>query len=159
MFKHGIAIVLILVALVLVCSCKSEPEMTKDVERVASVGLVSSSSIVDRYAETGSYTGVSHRVGDNAICYTLSNASITIDLSSIEATMGTHTITVSGEIVYDYEAYSATYAYSVSYNVRFAYAGKDHTLEIKGRWTGVSSTKVSLLKVDGTSYDPSFMNQ
>ena len=159
MNRRRIVIILIFVAIALICSCKSEPELSGEADRVASVGLVASSSILDKYSETGSYSGVSMRVSGNTICYSLSDASITIDLSIVEASMGTHTIKVDGEVVYTYEAYPATYPYSVSYNIRFTYAGKNHTLEIKGKWTGVSSTTVSLLKVDGKSYDPSSLNR
>ena len=159
MFKRGTFIVLILIALLLVCSCKNEPEPNHEVEKIAGAGVLASVDIISQYSETGSYTGVSLKTTDNTACFSFTNATVSTDLSSIDASMGTHTIKVNGEVVYTYEAYPATYPFSLSYNISFSYAGSNHTLELKGRATGVSTQSFSLLKVDGKSYDPSVMNK
>ena len=157
MLKRITVLLIILFSLFVVCSCKQEPDLTEEAEKIATVGLRSSIEIMNVYNETGSYTGVSTRISGSTICFSFSNASITLDFSDMDSSIGIQTVKVNGEVVFSYEALPATYPYSVTYNLSYTYAGKNHTLEIKGRFTGVSSSTVSLLKVDGKSYDPSIL--
>lgn len=151
-------IVLFLIILVLMCSCKTEPEPDDEVGKVAGAGVLASTQMMTEYTEKGSYKGVAEVDTDNMICFYFSNATASVNLSELDASMGTHTITVSGEAVFNYESYPATYPFSVSYNIEFIFAGATHTLELKGRATGVSTRSFSLLKVDGKTYNPAILN-
>lgn len=157
MLKRGTVIVLILVALLLVCSCKSEPELTETEEKTAAVGIYSAGAIIEQYIENGSYTGVSVKLSDDKTTgvFSFKNASVSVNLSSLDATWGTQTITVNGEVVMKYEAYPAEYPRSMTFNVSYVFGGKTHTLEVKDRETGVSSEQITFFKFDGKEYDAS----
>ena len=156
-------ICLIIVSIVTLCSCNADPDadlpdITRDAEAVATVGIVSSESIMTEYFDKGSYPGVTTTEGDDSICLNYNDASVSMDLSSIIPSLGTVDVTIRGQIVMKYEAYPEYYPATMKFNIYFSYAGENHTLELTVRATGVSSITASFVKVDGVRYNPSSLN-
>lgn len=156
MLKRFSVVLLVIFALFAVCSCNNEPSIPKDKENLAAVGVKAAMDIIEEYTGEGSYPGVSVIAGDNyTVAFKYDDASITESFAEIDSSFGTHTVKVNGEVVMAYEAYPSSYPCSVSVNISFVFGGSNHTLEFKAKYTGVSSFKASLLKLDGKSYDPS----
>ncbi len=157
MFKRFSIVLVILIAIVSLCSCKSEPELSKEEDKTAAVGIYASAAAMAEYADKGSYAGISVKVSDDksVAVFSLDNVSISTNLSGIDASWGTQTITVGGEVVMKYEAPPAEYPRSMTFNLVYSFGGKNHTLELKERETGVSSATITFFKFDGKEYDSS----
>lgn len=148
-------IILILLTVILICSCNMEPNITAEAARIGTIGILSAGDVSSKYHESGSYAGVDVVVGDNnLIVYNFNKCSTTIDLSGVDPSLGKTTVVINGQISFRYEAYPEIYPSTTNYNITFSYAGKTHSLEMKSRSTGVSSTTISSIKIDGVSYNP-----
>lgn len=155
MKRRHAGIVLILLSVLLICSCNMEPNITAEADRIGGIGIYAAGDVSNKYYESGSYAGFDVVVGENnLIVYNYSRCSTTVDLSGIDPSLGKTTVVISGQISFRYDAYPEMYPSTTNYNISFTYAGKTHSLEMKSRTTGVTSTTISSIKVDGVSYNP-----
>ncbi len=148
--KTKSVVILLLITVLTICSCKLEPELSGEAEVVAQVGTKAATSISNVYNENGSYDGLTVTYYGNSVYFNYSDASIELDLSDVS--LGTKTVTINGQSIINYEDYPSIYPATQTFNISFEYDGIEHTLEAKVRVTGVSSISVTGIKVDGTSY-------
>lgn len=148
-----LAIILILLSLFLVCSCKTEPEVSGEAEITLKVGVSAFADIITKWQEDGSYPGLNVVLGDNYVMVlNFTNCSTTLDLSSVDPSLGTKTVTINGQVSYKYEEYPEAYPVTMTYNISFQFGGAPHTLEANIRATGVSTMKATNIKIDGKKY-------
>ena len=153
MKSKTIAIIMILLASIMVCSCNMDPEISGDAEKTLRVGMGAVEYIMNKYQTDGSYPGLNIVAGDNYVMVlNFSNCSATLDLSAIDPSLGTKTVVVNGQVSYKFEAYPESYPSTMTFNISFSYGGSFHTLEMKVRATGVSSMSATNIKVDGKKY-------
>lgn len=146
-----ITFIMILLAVFLLCSCNMDPELSGDAEKVADVGIQSVTDVVNKYNESGSYSGLTIVAGDNyVLTYNFANCSTTVDLSQYG--LGTKTVVINGQVATRYEAYPEAFPATATYNISFRYDGVTHTMEVKLRMTGVSSGTATNIKIDGKKY-------
>lgn len=157
MFKRFTVVLVIIIAIVSLCSCKSEPELSEKDEKVATVGLYALAETLGQYSENDSYKGVSFVISqDNSTgVFSFNNVSIPTNLTEIDSSWGTQTILLNGELVLKYEAPPASYPRTATINISFTFGGKTHTMEVIEKETGISSRKITYFKFDGTEYPAS----
>lgn len=146
--KKACYLVLILVCLLVSCT-QEPPVLTNEADCIAAVGIHAVNEII----KDGNLKGYTKTILERANYHNMSNVSITVDLGSINSKWGTQTVVVSGQlsVVYD-EEYPSEYPRTTTYNISYSYMGVKHTLELKIRATGISSSQYNVLKVDGVEY-------
>ena len=146
--KTRTTIVFLILAVLLICSCKMEPQLSDEDYTVAKVGIRTESQIANSYNKNGSYSGVSQSsTGNGTVYYNYSGATASVDCSDLG--LGTISVRLTGQVRCTFTNYPSMYPNIYTYNISFTYSGKSHTLEYEVKYTGISSSEITRLKVDG----------
>ena len=130
------------------CKMEPEPELSDEAYIVARVGIRTESQIANSYINNGSYSGVSQSsTGTGTVYYYYNNASASVDCSDMG--LGTITVKLSGQVKVTFPNYPSMYPNIYTYDISYTYLGNRHTLEYEIKETGVSSSEITRLKVDG----------
>lgn len=146
-----LTIVIFFLIVVVICSCKTEPELSDEATTIAKVGLRTEDQIAYSFQNNGSYSGVSQSsTGTGTVYYLYNNATASVDCSDLG--LGTITVKLSGQVRASFPNYPSMYPNIYTYDISYSYLGKTHTLEYEINSTGVSSSETTRLKIDGTNY-------
>ena len=147
MKKRTIPIFIIL-ALLMICSCKMEPKLSDEAYTVAKVGIRTEDQIANSYYKNGSYSGVSQTsTGTGTVYYNYNNANASVDCSDLG--LGMISVRLTGQVRAMFPNYPSMYPNIYTYNISYTYLGKSHTLEYEIKYTGASTSEITRLKVDG----------
>lgn len=130
------------------------PETNSEVKRIVLIGINSALDAMEKYDYYGSYSGMTKSLGTDTVVYHYSHVVDNVDLSMVDTSLGTKTVTMSGQVSFKFDNLPSSYPCTIEYNISFEIMGSSHTLEQRKKSTGVSSQTVSYLKVDGVQYNP-----